>query len=112
LSEGGLAVALAEMAFAGGLGAEVDVSPLPLNDATPLPSNLLRLFSESNSRFVVEVTPENQSAFESAMQELDCYLIGTVLEGPDFRIAEGAETLIQSSIADLKSAWQTPLDWN
>ena len=56
LSEGGLAVALAEMAFAGGLGAQVSLAEVPRDaDAS---SDLVLLFSESPTRFVVEVRPE------------------------------------------------------
>ena len=61
LSEGGLAVALAEMCFAGGLGADVSLAPLAvegdhLDDAT-------RLFSESNTRFLVEVPQAKRDEF-------------------------------------------------
>jgi phosphoribosylformylglycinamidine synthase len=75
LSEGGLAVSLSEMAFAGGLGIDVDVAPLAqlmfLNAAT-------LLFSESNSRFVCEVTPQNAAAFEKMFQDLACTRLGVV----------------------------------
>ena len=56
LSEGGLAVALAEMAFAGGLGARVSLADVP-RDADAA-SDLVLLFSESPTRFVLEVRPE------------------------------------------------------
>ena len=57
LSEGGLAVAAAEMAFAGGLGARLQLDAMPasgeLGDARRC------LFSESNTRFLCEVAPTN-----------------------------------------------------
>ena len=64
LSEGGLSVGLAEMAFAGGLGAEIDLQNVPLSetaslDATDSDALVIRLFSESNSRFIVEVPVES-----------------------------------------------------
>ncbi len=59
LSEGGLAVALAEMAFAGGLGARVDVKALRCDGDLDAVS---RLFSESNTRFLCEVRPYNCAA--------------------------------------------------
>ena len=57
LSEGGLAVALAEMAFAGGFGAAVTLTDVP-RDADAA-SDFVLLFSESPTRFVVEVRPES-----------------------------------------------------
>ena len=62
LSEGGLAAAAAEMAFAGGLGAE-----LQLDATSPQPSGLspaALLFSESNTRFLCEVRRSTPRAFE------------------------------------------------
>ncbi len=60
-SEGGIGVALAEMAFAGRLGAEIALTRVPTH-----PANLrddVVLFSESNSRFLAEVSEERAAAF-------------------------------------------------
>ena len=54
-SDGGLGVALAETAFAGGLGLEIDLGAVPAEGIT---RNDALLFSESQSRFVVTVSPE------------------------------------------------------
>ena len=82
LSEGGLACAIAEMAFAGGFGAKIDLqkfrdfSPLPLGEGPGVRAesasrqNVILLFSESNTRFLCEVTPENAAAFETALKEI------------------------------------------
>src|SRR6185312_13069541 len=61
LSEGGLAVALAEMAFAGGVGADVT------RCGAPGLSDEVALFSESTTRFVVEVRPDRTEAFEACL---------------------------------------------
>jgi len=67
-SEGGLAVALSEMAFAGGLGIEADLRGLPRSgDCSRIDT---QLFSESNSRYIVEVEPENYDAFAKLMLNL------------------------------------------
>jgi phosphoribosylformylglycinamidine synthase len=64
-SEGGLAVGLAEMAFAGGLGIEADLRGLPRSkDCCRVDA---QLFSESNSRYIVEVEPKNYDAFAKLM---------------------------------------------
>ena len=56
LSEGGLAVALAEMALAGGLGADVSLADVPREDDAA--DDFVLLFSESPTRFLLEVRPE------------------------------------------------------
>jgi phosphoribosylformylglycinamidine synthase len=110
LSEGGLAVALAETSFAGGLG--VDVSLGSLSEATKLADDVL-LFSESNTRFVAEVEPEHQREFETCFAELPLFLLGTVADGDSVQIRDATgEPLINSRWADLKAAWQQPLAWD
>mgnify|MGYP001277390967 CR=1 FL=1 len=54
-SEGGLAVALAEMAIGGRLGCEVSLKELPVTQ--PL-STTTAAFSESNARYILEVSPD------------------------------------------------------
>ncbi len=61
LSEGGLAVAAAEMAFAGGYGLELDLRKVPGKE---LSRNDFLLFSESNSRFLIEVAEADKEDFE------------------------------------------------
>jgi phosphoribosylformylglycinamidine synthase len=110
LSEGGLAVAIAEMAFAGGLGAGVSLANVP-NDIAGA-SDAAILFSESNSRFVCEVPGEMQAVFDRLMRELPHAAIGEVTSSGRVVILGGnGQPLIESSIADLKEAWQSPLRW-
>ena len=68
-SDGGLGVALAETAFAGGLGLEVDLRAVP---AEGIARNDELLFSESQSRFVVTIRPEQREAFEAALAGSAC----------------------------------------
>jgi phosphoribosylformylglycinamidine synthase len=108
LSEGGLAVAVAEMAFAGGIGA--DVTQLT-NDAA-LPDEVL-LFSESTTRFVVEVRPDKTTAFQACLgSDIPLTQLGQTCKEPRLRIAEGnGEWLIWVELAKLKDAWQKSLRW-
>ena len=50
------------MAFAGGLGATIFLNSVPLRDT--IVRNDYVLFSESNSRFIVEIAPKDQAEFE------------------------------------------------
>jgi phosphoribosylformylglycinamidine synthase len=105
LSEGGLAVAVAEMAFAGGVGVDVTTLPGEFTDE-------VKLFSESQTRFVVEVKPANAAAFEKCFAGLPLTKIGTTVAEPRLRIAgSGGEWLIWLKLAELKDAWQKPLLW-
>ncbi len=107
-SEGGLGVALAETAFAGGLGMNVTLEMVP-RTADVVRDDIV-LFSESPSRFVVTVHPERQDEFERVMAGLPYGYMGTVTEEPRFFIRGLRGTgIIQSDIGTLKAAWQQPL---
>ncbi len=109
-SEGGLAVALAEMAFAGRLGIEVDLRGLPKSDDCSRAD--AQLFSESNSRYIVEVERRNYDAFVKLMLNLPFGQIGKVTEQKTLVVkAEDGKKVIEADIDLLKQAWQKPLDW-
>ena len=107
LSEGGLAVALSEMAFAGGLGVDVDLSGFGEMDETVV------LFSESNTRFVLEVTPDAAALVEPVLEEmtgLGVVRLGRVSESSRMTVkGDGDRVLIDEEIAELKECWQSPL---
>jgi len=106
LSEGGLAVALAEMAMAGGFGVDSTLGAVPGLEKHPV----IGLFSESPSRFVVEVTPDNVAAFLRLADGLPVGRLGTVVATPRLTIRDSrGRTVIDASLGDLKSAWQAPL---
>ncbi len=109
-SEGGLAVALAEMAFAGGLGIEADLRGLAKSaDCSRID---MQLFSESNSRYIVEVEPGNYDAFVKLMLNLPFGQIGKVTEEKTLIIkAEDGGKVIEADIDLMKDAWQKPLGW-
>jgi phosphoribosylformylglycinamidine synthase subunit PurSL len=110
LSEGGLGVAAAEMALAGGLGMSLDLKPVPLGE--PLDRDDTILFSESNSRFLVEVAPKDKAAFESAMKGTSFAAIGIVTDGAKLEITGvKGKVILSGDVAELKEAWQKPLRW-
>jgi phosphoribosylformylglycinamidine synthase len=107
LSEGGLAVAVAEMAFAGSIGA--DVTDLA---ATGAEAEEVLLFAESCSRFLIEVEPARAQALQECFgTDVPLARVGQTCQEPRLRIAGGGEWLIEASLADLKEAWQKPLRW-
>jgi phosphoribosylformylglycinamidine synthase len=109
LSEGGLAVAVAEMAFAGGVGADLTANGVI---AESLPDEVL-LFAESTTRFVVEVTPANAQAFEECLGDAAPWtFLGQTVKEPRLRIAgDSGEWVVWAALDELKEAWQKPLRW-
>jgi len=105
-SEGGLGVAIAEMAFAGGLGASVDLAALAQNSG--LTETDILLFSESTSRFIVEVPAEKEQKFLAAVTGLPVTKLGAVNDSQFLEIKDPAgQTVIRESIDTLKNAWRT-----
>lgn len=99
LSEGGIAVAVAESAISGGRGVKVDV-------ATDLRADIA-LFSESQSRILLSCAPENQAALEKAFAEagVPCAVIGTV-QGTSVEIKVNGAPAIDAPVAELERVWK------
>jgi phosphoribosylformylglycinamidine synthase len=109
LSDGGLAIALVEMCFAGALGASVDLSKVT---APGCSSATEVLFSESQGRILLEVAPDKQAAFEAALAGHACERIGVVQAGEMVAIAGlGGQPLVSLSHVDGKAAWKNALDF-
>jgi phosphoribosylformylglycinamidine synthase len=105
LSEGGLGVAAAEMAFAGALGLRLDLQAAPRPDG--LDDDTTLLFSESPSRFLVELRPADAPAFEAALAGLPCARVGVVTAGDELIIAGAAGGVaLRAGVTELKTAWQ------
>ena len=104
LSEGGLAVAVAEMAFAGGIGADVD----KLGSGV----DAVNLFSESPSRFLLEVRPQHAEQLLRLFDAVPLVQVGKTIKEPRLRIAGAdGEWIVWLSLQQLKDAWQKPLAW-
>jgi len=109
-SEGGIGVALAEMAFSGGLGVTARLDKVPFKGKANRDDTVL--FSESNSRFIVEVDPKDQEKFEQHLKGVPFGLIGRVEETPEFIVyGLNKQVCVNTYIKDLKEAWQRPLRW-
>ena len=108
LSEGGLAVAAVEMAFTGNHGIELWLKKVPK------PKNMKRndfiLFSESNSRFLVEVAEKRKQDFEDLLKGNAFSLIGRVKKEPYFSVCGfNDEKIIDAGLAEFRGAWKHTL---
>ena len=102
-SDGGLGISLAESSFSGGLGMEIDLRKVPVD-------NILRndylLFSESASRIIVTVSPKNKLEFEKIFTGTEFAEIG-IVKGENLSITGlQGDLIISSNIMDLKNSWQ------
>ncbi len=110
LSEGGIGVAAAEMAFAGGLGMTINLKNVPLGKSIERDDYIL--FSESNTRFLVEIAPKDKQAFEKALAGVDFAEIGQVIKNKKLEVyGRNGKAIVKANIDELKEAWQQPLKW-
>ncbi|MFQ6064078.1 MAG: AIR synthase-related protein, partial [Candidatus Bathyarchaeia archaeon] len=108
LSEGGLGVAAAEMALSGGYGIELDlrnvlrVKNMRRSDYT--------LFSESNSRFLVEVSERHREDFEALMKNNAYSRIGRVRKEGRFSVyGMNERRIVEAGLAELREVWKGTL---
>ena len=107
LSEGGLATAAAEMAFAGGYGLELYLQKVPTEN---LRRDDFVLFSESNSRFLVEVSQKAKSEFEAVMKGIAFAEIGSVTKSSRFCVyGLRGNVVVDASLNDLLARWKRTL---
>lgn len=104
LSEGGLGVAIAEMALAGEIGAEIDLSSMVLGNSKMSDDSIL--FSESNTRFLCEVSRQNRKPFERMFNGLPIAQIGQTLPTSVLKIfGQNKKKIIDVPVSKLKKTW-------
>ncbi len=103
VSDGGLAVTLAEMAFGGGLGFSVEL------DATALPTPALALAAEGASRWVVEVPAGRQKEFERRFRAGPARSLGRVLPSSRGALRWDGEDRADVDLGALYSRWRAGL---
>jgi phosphoribosylformylglycinamidine synthase len=106
LSEGGLAVAAAEMAFAGGVGVELNLAGVVVPMDEPGPSTAALLFGESAGRFLVEIAPDKYDAFLRLVRACPFGELGHVTDSGRIVIRSRHTLLIDLPIGEAKAAWQ------
>jgi len=103
---GGLAVALARKALAGGCGLEADLAAVPGSAG----EDTAVLYSESNSRFLVTVAPAGARDFEQAMEGSACARIGVVTSGSRLVVrGRGGQVILRANVEALRRRWKERL---
>jgi phosphoribosylformylglycinamidine synthase subunit PurSL len=104
LSEGGLAVALAEMCIGGRLGATINIGHWQLDTERQTDTEIL--FSERNGRLLIEIAPEDARVVEAHFLGQRLVLLGTVSAEPRLVVNFDATSLIDLTVAELVRAWK------
>jgi phosphoribosylformylglycinamidine (FGAM) synthase-like enzyme len=99
LSEGGLALALAEMCLAGRLGADVT---LPASDLSAIEF----LFSESNGRLLIEVDPADAESLEHVLLNQKITHLGEVTQRTRLHVSQNGADMLDLAIEQIVGAWK------
>ncbi len=97
LSHGGLAVAAAEMCLGGDIGATLSTAPLGLMRWD------VALFSESNGRWLVEITRGREAEFAHLLEDVPVTVLGRV-GGRSLRLQDGSRRL-SLFLPSMRRAW-------
>jgi phosphoribosylformylglycinamidine synthase subunit PurL len=105
ISEGGLGICISEMCIGGNLGAEIDIT-----DISKALRSDYKLFSESNTRWVVEVKKEKQKDFEKTLKENKTPFVEIGKTKKDkITIKDNGKTIIQQKTNDLAEIWKNTI---
>ena len=108
VSEGGLAVAAAEMGFSGRGGIEIDLARIPGHSLGY--SSTVALFSESTGRILMEVPPQHLEAVEKIFAGENFAAIGRSVEAHRQLVVEtDGRELIRENLLSLKASWKQSL---
>lgn len=114
LSDGGLAVAAAESCLGGRVGADLLLDALPGMPPPEAPltktSQAARLlFSETPSRFLVSIRPEDRERFERSFSGLAHRLLGRTTADRRLRFTQGGTQVLSAGLDELEQAYKTPI---
>ncbi|MEW5759341.1 MAG: phosphoribosylformylglycinamidine synthase subunit PurL [Candidatus Thermoplasmatota archaeon] len=102
ISHGGLAIAIAEMCIGSRFGCEIDIGSIPRL------SNEKRLFSESNTRWLLEIEENSESKFRKTMDGLPIYELGKV-QGEELVIKENGKEVLRIVLKEMRDSWSNTL---
>jgi len=114
LSDGGLAVAVAEMAIGSGLGANLDLAAVPLADtSSPVTANdvvslLTVATTETPGRFLCEVAEADADAFAAACGDLPWAWLGQVTDDGRLTLTAAEAIVADIPVTALDAAWRAP----
>ena len=105
---GGIGFGLAKMAMAGEMGAEIDLGMIPTEEGLKIQE---LLFSETQSRLIVSISPEKNRRFEDIFGYEDFALIGKVIPEPELVFTSAGSEFTRIGIRELKENYLKTLGW-
>jgi len=110
LSDGGLSVALAEASFSGLVGASINLDHMLTRDNIDLTTEE-KLFSETPSRILISLSPENERTFLDLFKNIPVCKLGKVTDDNLLRISSDGKEIVSDSLKELKDLWKKKLDF-
>lgn len=110
-SEGGLLIAAAEMAFAGRVGLDLDLTTVPTEGELDLTA---KCFAETPSRYLLEIAPAHLDAVIKSLRDAGTPFgqVGTFADHDQLTLRTAAQgQVFTTPLDDLRDAWLKPLDW-
>ncbi len=101
VSSGGLAIALAKASLGGLLGSKVSISEMPGKAKI----THTRLFSESQGRVLVSVSPRKAKDFEKIIKKIPHSKLGAVSGDGKFTVLDDSKKIAQASVKSLYNAY-------
>lgn len=110
-SEGGLAVAISEMAFSADRGVKIDIDAIKTETIRSMTIAEI-LFSESNGRFIVEVYPDNEEKFQEIFNCTVFSKVGYVNDDKKIIFESKKNKIkVQEDPETLLKVWQSTMNW-
>ena len=107
VSDGGIAVALAECTMGGLRGADFEMGEAE----SETEDERAFLFSEDPGRFIVSVSPENESRFRQVFSGLPAAKVGRVRGDKRMVIRKDGKMIVNQDITEMKALWRRALKW-
>ena len=105
ISEGGIGVCISEMAIGGDIGAIVDLSEVGTNLRADF-----KLFSESNTRWIIEIKKERKKDFEKILEKNKTPFVKIGNTGEkNLTIKDGEKTVLSLPVSTLRSQWKNAI---
>ena len=111
VSDGGLLVAIAEMAMAGGFGIDLDSEDVP-REFDAVEDDTCLWFCEEPSRYLLEMNPQDVDRITSEINEApNGFCAGVIGTFNDTGRITLPKNELDIGITDLRAAWLGTLDW-
>ncbi len=105
ISEGGIAVCLAEMTIGGDIGAEIDVSNINKALRTDF-----KLFSESNTRWILEIKKKYEKEFEKTLKKQNTpFIIIGITKGKKLIVEDKKKMVVNLNVSILRDLWKNAI---